>query len=948
MGMRLIIAEKPSVGKAIAQALGGFVMADSKKFLSNKKDCIITWAFGHLVELYHPTYNDINKLPILPTDNEWQLRIINSDGYQEQFDNIKKLIDNPNVTEVVNGCDAGREGEFIGRLIYMKSETTKPLKRMWINSMTKDGLLEAYKNITSADKYEGLNQSAFCRSKMDWCVGLNGSIATTAVMSKKEDLAQITEIGRVKIAVLALVVNREREIQNFVPEKFWELEADFRAKSANQNYLGKWVNYPELLKRKATKPEVPVEDGANETDKEDGNESNSLYKFTNQNKVKQVIAECTDGSNWKPVTKIIENKTLRKRNPPHLFDLGGIQVLANKLYKFSSKQTLDIIQELYEKYQAVTYPRTESTHLPNDYPNECRNILTKLAEAKHNSAISEFANEAKERVGEVGKHVFDDSKVTDHFAIIPTGVIPNLEDNANAKKIYHLIVRRFKEAFLPPQEYNETERFTFIGDHAFRSVGEEIINVGWKVIGNKEDSAAKANSKSKPESSLLPTIAGETDVLVNDIKILAKKTTPPARYNNGTLLNTMKNISRRLKGEQKEALKSCGIGTPATRAGIIEELHATMSANGQPKKAMLEERGKSKEIYPTDYGMKVISFLEENNITDLITPEFTADLEMGLEEVRQDASKSVEFMRHTHEIVTGFITKLQKAHANIPVRIFEGAKCPKCKSEMSIEPRHICCTSCSFKIQRVVAQKTLSNEEMAVLLNNGKTGVIEGFVKRTPGAKKPKFFNAGLTMAVNEKGQDVINFYFPKEVYKHNCPICNSGMMKTINGVECQNQSCKLMVWNTSFSKRLTDQQIEQLIVEGMTDQIDGFKSAAKKTDFSARLRINHETKKVDITFNNVVSHDEGEQTKFKCMKEGCNGCYVKTKFRYTCNTCGTYIPYKMKDQSPFSDAQMRKLLKGETVMHILKEVDESGQTANKKYNFHINKSGVLRKEAVE
>lgn len=943
MGMKLIIAEKPSVGKAIAQALGGFVMADSKKFLSNKKDCIITWAFGHLVELYHPTYSDINRLPILPSDDDWQLRIISSDGYQEQFDSIKKLVDNDNVTEVVNACDAGREGEFIGRLIYLKTGTEKPLKRMWINSMTKAGLIESYKKICDASKYEGLNQSAFCRSKMDWCVGLNGSIAATAVMAKKEDLAQVTEIGRVKTAVLAMVVFREREILNFVPEKFWEIEGKFNAKNANAEYLGKWVNFNELQKKRATKPDSNTESNQEQDNKADeANESNSLYRFKDEVAMKQVIADCKIDGAWKPVSKIVENKVLRKRNAPHLFDLAAIQVLANKLYKFSSKQTLDLVQELYEKHQAVTYPRTESQHLPSDYPNECRKTLAKLAEAKHNSAICEYANEALERVGDVGKHIFDDNKITDHFAIVPTGVIPNLEGNPNAKKIFHLIVRRFKEAFLPAQEYNETERFTFIGNQAFRSVGEEIINIGWKILGKEDE------TNSKKGDSILPIVNNESDVNVLDVKPLAKKTTPPVRFNNGTLLNTMKNISRTLSGDQKDALKSCGIGTPATRATIIDELHSTTSSNGHPKKAMLEEKGRSKEIYPTDYGMKVVTFLEENNIMNLITPEFTADLEMGLEEVRQDASKSVQFMRHTHEIVTDFIQKLQNAHANIPVRVFNGAKCPKCSSELTVEPRVIACSSCSFKINRVVAQKTLTNEDLSVLLTNKQTGVIDGFLKKGVGKAKGKHFSAGLKLEVDEQGHDVVKFYFPKEKFKHNCPICNSEMMKTVNGIECQNSTCKLMIWATSFGKRLTNLHIEQLICEGQTDQIDGFISTEKKTEYSARLKLDHQNKKVALSFDNVVMSDEGEQTKIKCKTEGCNGCYIKTKFRYTCNTCKSYIQYKMKDQSPLSDAQMKKLFKGETVMHVLNEPNEEGVMVKKNYNFHINKSGYLRKAIVE
>ena len=949
--MRLILAEKPSVAKAIAQAKGGFTMSESRKFLSNKKDCIITWAFGHLVEMHHKTHNDIMKLPILPTGDEWELQVISGDGYKEQFENIKKLVEHQNVTEVVNACDAGREGEFIGRLIYLKTGTNKPLKRMWINSMTKQGLLAAYDQICDADKYEGLNRAAFCRSEMDWCIGLNGSIAATAVLTKKTNISQITEIGRVKTAVTAMVVRLEREIQNFVPEKFWEIEANFKAKTANQNFVGKWVNYEELIKRKNTKKvDTSETEDAEKAENSKDEQSDSIYRFKDEDAVKKVLADCRDGSSWKPASKIIENKTLRKRNAPHLFDLAGIQVLANNLFKFSSKQTLDIIQELYMTHQAVTYPRTESTHLPSDYPAECLQTFDKLAAAKHNTAICEFAEEAKARVKDVGKHIFDSSKVSDHFAIIPTGVIPNLENDQNAKKIYHLIVRRFKEAFLPPQEYNETERFTFIGEHAFRSVGEEIITVGWKVIQDKDKSTEK--KEAKKTDSILPTVNGHSDIETESIKGLAKKTTPPIRDKNGTLLNAMKTISRTMKGDQKEALKSCGIGTPATRATIIDELHATSNAAGKPKKAVLEERGKSKEIFPTEYGMSVIEFLEENGINQLITPEFTADLEMGLTEITKNPQKSVDFMRETHSLVTNFIRKLQKAHNDIPVRKLTGAVCPSCQSEITIEPRFVRCESCTFSLQRVVAQKTLDNSDLVSLITHGKTGAIDGFVKGSANDKgKVKHFTAHLELFKNEKGENAIRFFIPKEKYQHNCPICNSEMTKSLNGVECQNNDCKLMVWANRNGKRLSDETIAQLIETGHTDQINGFVSMDKKTTFNAKLKILHAEKKVVLDYEGVEKANNEEQTKIKCIKQNCTGTYVKSDFKYSCKTCQMYIVKGLKKQVAFSDAQLKKLLKGETIVHPFTPVvdGEAIKAETKPMNWYIDKaSGILKKSEIK
>lgn len=937
--MRVILAEKPSVGREIAHALGGFVKSPTNRFLTNQKDCIITWAIGHLVELHHPTVNDLSKLPILPNDDDWELRIIKNDGYQEQFDVIKKLFDSPQVTEVVNACDAGREGELIGRLIYDKSGTTKPLKRMWINSMTKDGLIKAYKNIKDSDEYEGLNQAARCRSKSDWVVGINGSIAATAVMSRKQYLSQITAIGRVKTPVLTMVVHRQREIDSFVSQPFWEIGAKFQVGA--ENYESKWVNYDEILKKQNQSSESNEASGEDD-DEENSTDSSSSNRFYDRDKANAIVAACHNGKELKPVSKVIENKTNKKSNAPNLFDLTTIQYVANLKYKFSSKLTLELVQELYEKHKAVTYPRTESQHLPSDYPNEVARIFDDLmSKQKGDVKITLMAQEAKDRISVVGKHIFDDSKVTDHFAIIPTGTALDASASDAVKKIYYLIVERFKAAFLPPMEYSETERFTFIEDQAFRSVGKTIISKGWKALVETEEE--NGDKKKGKQDVILPAYQDKSEISPLSVALNQGKTTPPKPFTNGTLIRTMQNISRLLKGDQKKALKDCGIGTPATRANIIDDLLSTTANNGSPKKAMLQEVGSNKYIAPTEYGKQVVEFLEENGITSLTKPEFTANWELQLAEVNKDAHKSIDFMSHTHEVVSDFISKLQLAHKNMPVIKLAGCVCPECSSDLTLEPRYVICsdTTCRFKLQRMVADKILSDAELQVLINNKATGVISGFVKKAdPKVKgsKSKTFSAALELEIKEDKTYHIKFFFPKTKYDLPCPICKSPMEGTVSGVACtDHEACKFMVWRTINEKSLSDSEIRILIQNGVTDVLEGFKSA-KGNNFSGKLIVNHELKRVGFSFDGVDVANTGTESKDDCTQESCSGKYLISGNRYKCNTCDSWYTSKPKIAlKPFSAAQMSKLFKGKTVTHAIKIDDGTGNEVNKKAEYYID-----------
>ncbi|EPF6486785.1 topoisomerase C-terminal repeat-containing protein, partial [Acinetobacter baumannii] len=346
---------------------------------------------------------------------------------------------------------------------------------------------------------------------------------------------------------------------------------------------------------------------------------------------------------------------------------------------------------------------------------------------------------------------------------------------------------------------------------------------------------------------------------------------------------------------------------------------------------------------PTEYGKQVVEFLEENGITSLTKPEFTANWELQLAEVNKDAHKSIDFMSHTHEVVSDFISKLQLAHKNIPVIKLAGCVCPECSSDLTLEPRYVICsdTTCRFKLQRMVADKILSDAELQVLINNKATGVISGFVKKAdPKVKgsKSKTFSAALELEIKEDKTYHIKFFFPKTKYDLPCPICKSPMEGTVSGVACtDHEACKFMVWRTINEKSLSDSEIRILIQNGVTDVLEGFKSA-KGNNFSGKLIVNHELKRVGFSFDGVDVANTGTESKDDCTQESCSGKYLISGNRYKCNTCDSWYTSKPKIAlKPFSAAQMSKLFKGKTVTHAIKIDDGTGNEVNKKAEYYID-----------
>jgi DNA topoisomerase-3 len=544
----LIITEKPSQGKEMVAGLGE-TFKGSKGYLESNS-YIVTWAIGHLIELalpqeYNPTYEKwvYSDLPIIPEQFKYNVKPDTAD----QFKVIKALVQRADVDRVIEAGDPGREGELISRLILRLAGNKKPVYRFWV-SMALDvkTIRQGMANLKPAADYEGLFRSAEARQQADWLIGMNASRALTIKMG------ETCSVGRVQTPTLSLIVKREHEIKNFTPKPYWVINALF--KHPNGEYEGRYAGR-----------EVKQEDKPN-----DEEETRLLQKEAEN--IYEVCSAASEG-------KIISVKTEKKsEKPPLLFSLTELQITANKKFGLTADETLKAAQELYETDKAISYPRTESKYLSTNLSSEINGILQKLA------GIVTFDN-SKIKIDVNNKRVFDDTKFTDHHAIIPTGNIPtntndNKNKNKNKNKLFALICERFIAAFYPDFQYTFTTAYTEIKSYLFKTTGKSVISAGWKEIYG-----------GIPKDETVPPIRENESVHVKNVTIAEKVTTPPARYSESDILKAMENISRFVTDERyKKILKeTAGLGTPATRAAILEVLKKALR-NTPPRQTLKRVR----------------------------------------------------------------------------------------------------------------------------------------------------------------------------------------------------------------------------------------------------------------------------------------------------------------------------------------------------------------------
>lgn len=598
MGKKLIITEKPSVARDIARVLGAKSRGDG--YLAGK-DYIVTWAVGHLVTLldpdeYDPKYKkwSFETLPILPE----QMKIKPIARTKSQYNIIKGLMKDEAVEEIICATDSGREGELIFRYIYHHAKCTKPVERLWISSMTDEAIKKGFENLRPGNHYDNLYESAKCRSEADWLVGMNATRAFTL------QYGTLLSVGRVQTPTLGIIVNRQKEIDQFVPDNYFEVMATLT------DFEAKWIDL-----------------------KKDDTETNQS-KIEKKEKAEE-IAEKIKGKTG-TVTDIEKNQ--RREAPPLLYDLTELQRDANKRYGLSATATLNIAQSLYEKHKAITYPRTDSRYLSEDMISILSKTLKVYAVGDYEKLIRPILEKDKLPIT---KRIVNGEKVTDHHAIIPTDKFTDVSRlNANEKKVFNLVLKRFIAVFYPPYIHTQTKVIITVEKETLIAKGRVIDSLGWMMFYE--------TNKKEP---ILPALKKGDSLDIIDTQVLSKSTRPPRPYTEGTLLSAMENAGRFVEDEDlKEQMKDGGLGTPATRAATIERLIQV---------GYISRKGR--QVIPTEKGVKLIAVVPP----EIKSPEMTGKWEKGLSSIAKGTMEAERFMGSIERYVQYLIKASRNKLTNI-------------------------------------------------------------------------------------------------------------------------------------------------------------------------------------------------------------------------------------------------------------------------------------------
>ncbi|HEY2074277.1 MAG TPA: DNA topoisomerase 3 [Gaiellaceae bacterium] len=720
MAKTLVVAEKPSVGRDLSVALPGKFEKNDDGYLESE-EYVITWAVGHLVQLADPEEYDekfkkwkMADLPIVPEDFHLVPRDAKS---KKQLNLILKLMKREDVDNFINACDAGREGELIFAYIFemyrqslkKKDGDPKPVQRLWISSMTKQAIREGFEKLRPGEQMEPLEKAARSRSEADWIVGMNATRAAT--IRGRAWVGGVVSLGRVQTPTLAMLVKREREIQAFVAEPYWLVHAAFQPP-----YQGIWFEGDETR--------IKAVERADEI-------------------VSKVSGK--DGT----ITKV-ERKEQSER-APLLYDLTSLQRDANRSFGFSARRTLQAAQKLYEDKKAITYPRTSSRYLSGDMVPQLKIVASTLQDVNEYREAATYVM----RLDQLPlQRVINDAKVTDHHAVIPTDVPHDVEKfSPDERRIFDLVAKRFLAVFHPPARYARTTVVTEVESESFRTRGKITLEAGWRSVYGLEPDAEKQSEDEDSEGGELPTLQEGQTVRCLGAEREDKMTKAPPRYTEATLLSAMETAGKLIDDDElREAMKESGLGTPATRAEIIETLI---------RREYIERVGR--DLQPTPKGLQVITMLEEHKIT---SPELTGSWEKKLSDIEHGTGDRGAFIdeiaNFTKEIV-GQIEALDKEKLR-PERVELGL-CPRCGAEtgeiIRENSRAYGCTSwknreevgCGFVIWKRVAGRTITPELARQLLEEGKTReVLSGFRSRN---NKP--FRARLVL--NDEGK--VEFDFP-------------------------------------------------------------------------------------------------------------------------------------------------------------------------------------------
>ena len=808
----LIIAEKPSVAADIARALGGFTKHED---YFESDDFVVSSAVGHLLEIAAPDAYEVKRgkwsfanLPVIPP--HFDLRPIAKT--EARLKVLQKLIKRKDINRLINACDAGREGELIFRLIAQHTKAPQKVERLWLQSMTPQAIRDGFTKLRSDEDLHNLANAARCRSESDWLVGINGTRAMTAFNSKSGGFF-LTTVGRVQTPTLSIVVEREELIRKFISRDYWEVSAEFIC--AAGIYQGKWFD-PKFKKES--------KDAAADPEKKES-------RLWSEAAAASIVAACHDKTG-----KVSEESKPSSQAAPQLFDLTSLQREANARFGFSAKNTLGLAQALYEKHKVLTYPRTDSRALPEDYLPTVTSTLEMLAESSDNyyPFASQILNNSWVKPN---KKIFDNSKISDHFAIIPTLQAPkNLSEPE--QKLYDLVVRRFMAIFFPAAEFKVTTRITEVSGHMFKTDGKILTSPGWLAV----------YGKSIQDDKELVAVAANEKVQTESISPVPLKTKPPARYTEATLLSAMEGAGKLVDDDDmREAMSDKGLGTPATRAAIIEGLLA--------EKYMVRE---AREIIPTAKAFQLMTLLRGLGVEELTQPALTGNWEHKLALMEKGQIDRNTFMQEIAQITQRIVKRAKEYDSDTIPGDYADLKtpCPHCGGLVKENYRRFACEKCGFSISKIPGGRAFEYDEAEAFIANKEIGPLQGFrskmgrpfaaiIKLVPIPEDDKDYpNAGYKLEFdfgNSQEDSLEEVDFTGQTSLGACPKCSGAVYEHGMKYLCElsvgpNKSCDFSTGKVVLQQEISREQVSKLLSEGKTDLLTNFKSSRTGRGFKAYL----------------------------------------------------------------------------------------------------------------
>jgi len=798
----LIIAEKPSVAADLARALGK-VPKHGDHFENDRY--VISSAVGHLVELEMP--EDIDKklygfwrletLPIIP--KQFGLKPI--EDSRERFTQLKKLLARKDVTEVINACDAGREGELIFTYIYQLTKCKLPVRRAWMQTMTNEGILEAFKRLRDGAQMVPLADAARCRSESDWLIGINGTRALTKRMFGSR-AGNVASVGRVQTPTLAIIFNRELEIRNFQPRGFWRVTAVFQITNGTYEGVYQRPNF-----RKA-----------------ENDEHDRVDRIWEQPAAEAVHAACQG----QPPAAVSEERKSSSQSSPRLYDLTTLQREANNRYGLSARRTLQIAQALYERHKMITYPRTDSRALPEDYVPTVRETLANLP-----GSLAPHA----QKVLDAGwvrptKRIFNNAQVSDHFAIIPTTHEAKHLDEMEAK-VFDMIARRFIAAFFPPAEFDITTRTSTVAGHDFKTEGKVLTVPGWLAVYGKT-----TVDDDSPDSKALPALAAADgqppQARTVSTELHSETTRPPPRYTEATLLSAMEGAGKLVDDEDlAEAMKERGLGTPATRADTID---------GLINQKYLERQ--QRELVPTPKAESLLQFLAAVKAEGLTKPDMTGEWEFKLRQIEHGKFSREKFMKEIIAETRGLIDRVKTFEEDDSIARVTDIASPTDGKPLRETLRGYKSQDGEFMVYKIISNRKMEESEVRELVAKGVVGPLDGFVS----TKTRNRFAASLRLvkdAETGKWKAELDFGDKADLGtlspfwtdpRNGAELCESGNNFVLRERAGEAWKQTFRVGRIMCQKSITRDHAIQLIERGRTDLIQGFISR-KGRPFDAFLK---------------------------------------------------------------------------------------------------------------